>query len=125
MESSSIHPIESVADERRFLERVTIGFGCEASLSGDVPGALGVGQCPAPVTLVGAGRGVVTMGAMSVLIYLFLLSSTPVQTPAAQTPAVESPAPGNPVAVISTSLGDITVELFKDKAPVSVENFLQ
>ena len=35
-----------------------------------------------------------------------------------------SPAPGNPVAVISTSLGDITVELFKDRAPVSVENFL-
>ena len=35
------------------------------------------------------------------------------------------PAPGNPVAVISTSMGDITVELFKDKAPVSVQNFLQ
>jgi cyclophilin family peptidyl-prolyl cis-trans isomerase len=42
---------------------------------------------------------------------------------AAQTPP-PSPAPGNPVAVISTSFGDITVELFKDKAPVSVENFL-
>ena len=41
---------------------------------------------------------------------------------AAQTPP--APAPGNPVALISTSLGDITVELFKDKAPVSVENFL-
>jgi cyclophilin family peptidyl-prolyl cis-trans isomerase len=27
--------------------------------------------------------------------------------------------------VISTSAGDITVELFKDKAPVSVANFLQ
>ena len=27
--------------------------------------------------------------------------------------------------MISTSLGDITVELFKDRAPVSVENFLQ
>ena len=35
------------------------------------------------------------------------------------------PAPGNPVVVISTSLGDITVELFNDKAPVSVANFLQ
>ena len=35
------------------------------------------------------------------------------------------PAPGNPVAVISTSMGDITVELFKDRAPVSVENFLR
>ena len=45
------------------------------------------------------------------------------QVPAAQ-PALE-PAPGNPVAVISTSLGDITVELFKREAPVSVANFLQ
>ena len=43
----------------------------------------------------------------------------------AQAPATPlTPAPGNPVAVISTSFGDITVELFKDKAPVSVENFL-
>ena len=40
-------------------------------------------------------------------------------------PAPPTPAPGNPVVVISTSLGDITVELFKDRAPVSVENFLQ
>jgi len=43
----------------------------------------------------------------------------------AQAPAVLEPAPGNPVAVISTSMGDITVELFKDRAPVSVENFLR
>jgi cyclophilin family peptidyl-prolyl cis-trans isomerase len=35
------------------------------------------------------------------------------------------PAPENTVAVISTSLGDIVVELFKDRAPVSVANFLQ
>ncbi len=35
------------------------------------------------------------------------------------------PAAGNPVVVLSTSLGDMTLELFKDKAPVSVENFLQ
>lgn len=45
------------------------------------------------------------------------------QTAPAQTGA-PTPAPGNPVAVIATTLGDITVELFKDKAPVSVENFL-
>src|SRR5262245_1315519 len=31
----------------------------------------------------------------------------------------------NPVVVISTSLGDITVELDQAKAPLSVENFLQ
>lgn len=48
---------------------------------------------------------------------------------AAQAPqppsAALQPAPGNPVAVISTSMGDITVELFRDKAPVSVANFIQ
>ena len=30
----------------------------------------------------------------------------------------------NPVVVIATSMGDITVELFPDRAPKSVENFL-
>lgn len=45
------------------------------------------------------------------------------QAPTAQPPATA--APGNPVAVLTTSFGDITIELFKDKAPVSVENFLQ
>ena len=33
-------------------------------------------------------------------------------------------ASGNPVVVIKTSVGDITVELFQNKAPKSVENFL-
>jgi cyclophilin family peptidyl-prolyl cis-trans isomerase len=51
-------------------------------------------------------------------------NSDPVPAPAAQQPAALEPAPGNPVAVISTTMGDITVELFKDRAPVSVENFL-
>ena len=54
---------------------------------------------------------------MILVLVLLLASQTAPQAPAA-------PAPGNPVAVISTNLGDITVELFKDKAPVSVENFL-
>ena len=49
---------------------------------------------------------------------------TRVQVPPLQAPA-PTPAPGNPVVVISTSMGEITVELFKDRAPVSVENFLQ
>jgi cyclophilin family peptidyl-prolyl cis-trans isomerase len=48
----------------------------------------------------------------------------PAEAPPLQAPA-PTPAPGNPVAMIATSLGDITVELFKDRAPVSVENFLQ
>ena len=59
-------------------------------------------------------------------------STTPVQPPAGtravqvpplQAPA-DGPAPGNPVVVVSTSFGDITLELFKDRAPVSVANFL-
>ncbi len=32
---------------------------------------------------------------------------------------------GNPMVQISTSLGDIKVELYPDKAPVSVQNFLE
>lgn len=47
-----------------------------------------------------------------------------VQVPPLQAPAL-TPAPGNPVVVVSTSMGDITIELFRDRAPVSVENFLQ
>lgn len=34
------------------------------------------------------------------------------------------PAAGNPIVVISTSMGEITLEVFPDRAPVSVENFL-
>ena len=34
-------------------------------------------------------------------------------------------AQGNPVVVMQTSMGDITIELFQDQAPISVENFLQ
>ena len=33
-------------------------------------------------------------------------------------------AAGNPAAIIHTSLGDIKLELYADKAPVSVENFV-
>ena len=38
--------------------------------------------------------------------------------------AVQAPAARNPVVVIETSLGDITVELDRARAPVTVENFL-
>jgi len=47
-----------------------------------------------------------------------------VHVPPLQAPPLE-PAPGNPVGVIATSMGEITVELFKEHAPVSVENFRQ
>jgi cyclophilin family peptidyl-prolyl cis-trans isomerase len=56
----------------------------------------------------------------------FLLLST-ILTILGQQPASPPPPPaaGNPVAVISTSAGAITVELFQDRAPVSVANFVQ
>jgi cyclophilin family peptidyl-prolyl cis-trans isomerase len=50
-------------------------------------------------------------------------SPAPAATPA-QAPS-ELPAPGNPVVVIETTLGDFSVELFNDRAPVSTANFLQ
>jgi cyclophilin family peptidyl-prolyl cis-trans isomerase len=60
------------------------------------------------------------MPPLTVVSFLILF-----QTVAGTQPAAVQPAPGNPVAVISTSLGDITVELYRDKAPASVENFLR
>ena len=45
-------------------------------------------------------------------------------SPAAQTSAPQSGA-ANPVVVVDTTAGSFTIELFKDKAPVSVENFLR
>jgi len=49
--------------------------------------------------------------------------------PAAAAKVAEAPAdaakPAHPQVVLHTSMGDITVELYPDKAPKSVENFLQ
>lgn len=52
-----------------------------------------------------------------VLLGLLLQAATPV--------GPLQPAPGNPVVTIETSMGTITIELFKDQAPVSTANFLQ
>jgi cyclophilin family peptidyl-prolyl cis-trans isomerase len=60
---------------------------------------------------------------LALVLATLLVSQAPKPQPQPQAPL--TPAPGNPVAVISTTMGDITVELFKDKAPVSVANFLQ
>ncbi len=38
---------------------------------------------------------------------------------------LEPTNPDNPVVVLETSLGDIVIELRRDRAPVSVDNFLQ
>lgn len=55
-----------------------------------------------------------------------LATAAHAQTP--PTPASESPPPAvstNPKVVLSTAQGDITVELFVDKAPVTAKNFLK
>jgi cyclophilin family peptidyl-prolyl cis-trans isomerase len=54
-----------------------------------------------------------------VLVLLAVLFAAPV---AAQMPPS---SPDNPVVVLETTKGNITIELFKERAPVSVENFLQ
>lgn len=58
------------------------------------------------------------------MLLLILAFAAIVQVHAAQAPALQ-PAPGNPVVRVSTSMGDFTAELYKDRAPVSVENFLK
>ena len=60
------------------------------------------------------------MTALTALAFLVLF-----QTVGGTQPQPVTPAPGNPTVLISTSLGDITVELYNDRAPVSVQNFLQ
>jgi peptidyl-prolyl cis-trans isomerase A (cyclophilin A) len=60
------------------------------------------------------------------LTALFLLV-TPLAVAQTATPAANTatPAAANPTVVLHTSQGDITVELFADKAPKSVANFLR
>ena len=61
---------------------------------------------------------------MWLIVALGLAAS--LQTATGQKPAASpAPAPGNPVAVVSTTAGDITIELLQSRAPVSVENFIQ
>lgn len=42
----------------------------------------------------------------------------------AETPPPAAEGKGNPMVVVTTSLGEIKIELFVDKAPVTVKNFL-
>lgn len=46
------------------------------------------------------------------------------KTEAAQQPKPTAKSGGNPMVVLETNYGNIKIELFKDKAPISTENFL-
>jgi cyclophilin family peptidyl-prolyl cis-trans isomerase len=60
------------------------------------------------------------------MMTLCFLLGVLLQTAQAPAPAQTlQPAPGNPVVVIDTSMGSITIELFQAQAPASVDNFLK
>lgn len=46
------------------------------------------------------------------------------KTEGAQQPKSTTKPGGNPMVILETNYGNVKVELFKDKAPISVENFL-
>ena len=61
---------------------------------------------------------------------LFIAAAAPAQTPPAEPVAVPVPAPApprpqGPRVVLATKSGMITIELARDKAPVTVANFLR
>lgn len=55
--------------------------------------------------------------------FLFLVAMVGVTSPGMS--AEQTKTGKNPVVVMTTSKGDIKIELFQDKAPISVENFLK
>jgi cyclophilin family peptidyl-prolyl cis-trans isomerase len=61
---------------------------------------------------------------MNVLFASMVIALAQAGAPAAQTDPSASAATG-PVVVLETSLGAITIELKKDKAPITVENFVK
>ena len=54
------------------------------------------------------------------LLFAFVMLAGPAACSGEQAPTVE----GKPVVVLSTSMGDITIEIDAEKAPISSENFL-
>src|SRR5699024_10678115 len=64
---------------------------------------------------------------MRTLFALLIFLALPLAAQDAEQPG-DDPTPNtteNPSVIVHTNLGDITVELFEDKAPLSTANFLQ
>ena len=53
------------------------------------------------------------------------LVQAPAPTPAAPPEPTPRPLPNGPVVVLDTTLGRIKIGLHKDKAPISVDNFIK
>lgn len=67
-----------------------------------------------------------TTGKLWILVaFCFSLGMTFAQEPVLDETEATNDEKENPVAIITTSKGDITVELFEKEAPVTVKNFLQ
>lgn len=59
-------------------------------------------------------------------MFVMLALTAPLALMASPLPAAElAPAPGGPVVVLATSLGTIKIGLFKEQAPISVDNFMK
>ncbi len=63
-----------------------------------------------------------TLGASLILLALAAAGQAPSTPPAS--PETQAPAVVYPKVVMHTSMGDIVIELYSDKAPKTVENFL-
>src|SRR2546423_9249122 len=66
----------------------------------------------APSRCLQGGRPMLRFGSLALLLGALTVSPAPAQEK-------------NPVVIVETSMGNFKVELFKDKAPVTVKNFLK
>jgi cyclophilin family peptidyl-prolyl cis-trans isomerase len=58
-------------------------------------------------------------------LLLFALAQAAPATPAADTTPTPKPTPAGPVVVLETTMGTIKIGLHKDKAPITVTNFIK
>ena len=59
------------------------------------------------------------------LLVFALAQAAPAASPTPEPAPTPKPAPAGPVVVLETSMGTIKIGLHKDKAPISVDNFLK
>ena len=70
-------------------------------------------------------RRLVTVSITPIVLALGLATAQPAMPPASASSSANAPAVAHPQVELKTSMGDIVIELFPDKAPKTVANFLQ